>query len=100
VLDLVGANLKSLTDGTPSGEIITNADCNQVAKALLAVEMRRPPTQCGFKPSWPRIRRRCARPEASPKYFPDWFRRRHAEMDRYPQRHHARFHQARLERRD
>src|SRR6185295_7140197 len=48
--DLVGVNLKSLTDGRPSGEIITNADCNQVAKALLAVEMRRPPTQCGFKP--------------------------------------------------
>ena len=48
--DLVGVNLKSLTDGTPSGEVITNADCAQVAKALVAVEMRKPPTQCGFQP--------------------------------------------------
>jgi hypothetical protein len=48
--DLVGVNLKSLTDGTPSGEIISNSDCAQVAKALLAVEMRNPPTQCGFQP--------------------------------------------------
>ena len=48
--DLVGVNLKSLTDGTPSGQIITDSDCRQVAKALLAVEMRKPPTQCGFKP--------------------------------------------------
>ncbi len=48
--DLVGANLKSLTDGKPSGEVISNSDCAQVAKALVAVEMRSPPTQCGFQP--------------------------------------------------
>ncbi len=48
--DLVGVNLKSLTTGGPSGEIINASDCAQVAKALLAVEMRSPPTQCGFEP--------------------------------------------------
>jgi Zn-dependent metalloprotease len=48
--DLVGVNLKSLTTGTASGEIITSADCAQVAKALVAVEMRNPPTQCDFQP--------------------------------------------------
>lgn len=48
--DLTGANLASLTTGAPSGEIISASDCANVAKALLAVEMRTPPTQCGFQP--------------------------------------------------
>lgn len=48
--DLTGTNLASLTDGTPSGEIITAGDCAQVANAMLAVEMRNPPVQCGFQP--------------------------------------------------
>jgi Zn-dependent metalloprotease len=48
--DLIGVNLASLTDGTPSGEIISAADCDQVAKTMLAVDMRTPPTQCGFQP--------------------------------------------------
>jgi len=48
--DLVGTNLASLTDGTPSGEIISAADCAEVSKAIAAVELRTPPTQCGFKP--------------------------------------------------
>ncbi|HNP34683.1 MAG TPA: M4 family metallopeptidase [Woeseiaceae bacterium] len=48
--DLVGTNLASLTDGSPSGQVISGADCDQVAKALLAVEMRTPPSQCGFEP--------------------------------------------------
>ncbi|RTL47191.1 MAG: hypothetical protein EKK53_00155 [Burkholderiales bacterium] len=46
--DLTGVNLNSLTTGQPSGEIISAADCGEVAKAMLAVEMRRDPTQCGF----------------------------------------------------
>lgn len=46
--DLTGANLNSLTTGQPSGEVITAADCGEVAKAMVAVEMRREPTQCGF----------------------------------------------------
>jgi hypothetical protein len=48
--DLTGSNLASLTDGTPSGEIISAADCAEVTKAIAAVELRTPPTQCGFQP--------------------------------------------------
>ncbi len=48
--DLTGVNLASLTNGAPSGEVITAGDCAQVAKAILAVEMRTPPTQCNFQP--------------------------------------------------
>jgi bacillolysin len=45
-----GTNLTDLTTGTPSGQIVTAADCTNVARAMLAVEMRRPPTQCAFQP--------------------------------------------------
>lgn len=52
--DLVGAPLTEPSTTTavrmPSSEVITAADCGQVEKAMLAVEMRMPPTQCGFKP--------------------------------------------------
>lgn len=48
--DLTGVNLTHLKTGQPSGEVITAADCGQLAKALLAVEMRNPPAQCGFTP--------------------------------------------------
>jgi bacillolysin len=47
--DLIGTNLADLSAGAPSGQIITVSDCAQVAKAALAVELRNPPTQCGFK---------------------------------------------------
>lgn len=52
--DLVGAPLTEVSTTSPirmpSSEVITAADCEQVAKAMLAVEMRSPPTQCGFTP--------------------------------------------------
>jgi Zn-dependent metalloprotease len=48
--DLVGVNLNSLTTGAPSGEVITAADCAQVDKTALAVELRTPPSQCNFQP--------------------------------------------------
>ncbi len=48
--DLTGTNLASLTDGSPSGEIISSADCGEVAKAILAVELRTAVSQCGFEP--------------------------------------------------
>lgn len=46
--DLTGANLNDLSTGQPSGEVISAADCGEIAKAMLAVEMRRDPTQCNF----------------------------------------------------
>ena len=48
--DLTGANLASLTTGAPSGEAITPFDCSQVTKAIAAIELRTPPTQCNFQP--------------------------------------------------
>jgi Zn-dependent metalloprotease len=52
--DLTGQNLNALstssTTGTPSGQIITATDCQQVAKAMAAVEMSQIPTQCNFTP--------------------------------------------------
>ena len=48
--DLIGVNLPDLNTGAPSGQIITAADVDQVKKAMLAVEMRTEPTQCGFQP--------------------------------------------------
>ncbi|HEX8651174.1 MAG TPA: M4 family metallopeptidase [Pyrinomonadaceae bacterium] len=51
-LDLKNAstNLNKLTDGTPSGEIITAADLDQVHKAVLATELNAVPTFCNFQP--------------------------------------------------
>ena len=50
--DLIGVNLFALSaavpTGTLSGEIMTSGDCDQVAKVILAVELRDEPTSCGF----------------------------------------------------
>ena len=48
--DLVGVNLPDLQSGDASGETITSSDVEQVHNATLAVELRNPPTQCGFQP--------------------------------------------------
>lgn len=48
--DLTGANLADLKTGVPSGQVISASDCQQVAKAALAVELRIPPSQCNFQP--------------------------------------------------
>ncbi|RQO59704.1 hypothetical protein DBR47_09925 [Paucibacter sp. KBW04] len=47
--DLTGISLAALKSGMPAGEVITSSDCQQVAKAALAVELRTPPAQCGFQ---------------------------------------------------
>ena len=48
--DLLVLPLAYLTTGLPSGESITAADVTEVENAMLAVEMRLPPTQCNFQP--------------------------------------------------
>jgi Zn-dependent metalloprotease len=48
--DLVGVNLKDLSTGAPSGQVITAADCAQVSAVIAAVELRTPPAQCNFRP--------------------------------------------------
>ena len=48
--DLLGVNLPDLVTGLPSGQAISAGDITQIQKAMLAVEMRTPPTQCNFQP--------------------------------------------------
>lgn len=48
--DLTGASLNDLKTGQPSSERISALDCEQVAKAAAAVELRRAPSQCNFVP--------------------------------------------------
>ncbi len=48
--DLLGTNLPDLITGLPSDQLISLADLDQVHNATLAVELRTPPTQCGFPP--------------------------------------------------
>jgi len=54
--DLTGNNLSALSTSsstqTPSGEIISAADCQEVAEAVLATELSNLPTQCGFTPAF------------------------------------------------
>lgn len=60
--DLAGINLKDpspIGGGGLSGQVITAADCAELAKSILAVEMRSEPTQCSFQPLLDPSRRAC-----------------------------------------
>ncbi len=50
--DLVaaGTKLADLSTGAPSGQVMTTADCNEVADAMVATEMSVPPGFCAFEP--------------------------------------------------
>jgi bacillolysin len=48
--DLIGAALPDLQTGGASSSVISADDCSQLAKVVAAVELRTPPTQCGFEP--------------------------------------------------
>ncbi len=89
--DLIGSDLASLTDGSPSGEIITAADCDAVASAMLAVEMRMEPVQCEFEPllakNPPPL---CDSPTKSSRvFFQDDFERGESSLDRWTISHFA-----------
>ncbi len=47
-MDLTGQGLTDLETGSISSEVIDASDCDQVAAAMQAVEMRDDPAQCGF----------------------------------------------------
>jgi Zn-dependent metalloprotease len=49
-LDLTGIDLADLTTGEPSGQLISDADCAELADVIAAVELRTYPEQCGFEP--------------------------------------------------
>lgn len=48
--DLIGVSLADPVTGAPSGQAFGAADCQEVAKAMLAVEMRTAPAFCAFRP--------------------------------------------------
>ncbi|MGH2544675.1 MAG: M4 family metallopeptidase, partial [Ardenticatenaceae bacterium] len=48
--DLLGVNLTDFMTGLPSGQQLTAADCQEVADAMAAVEMRDEPLQCNYQP--------------------------------------------------
>jgi len=90
--DLIGEDLASLTDGSPSGEIIAEADCDAVADAMLAVDMRMDPTQqCGFEPlldqNPPAL---CPNPTKSNRvFFKDGFENGNSSLDRWTMSNYA-----------
>ena len=47
--DLTGQSLTDLETGSISSEVISASDCDHVAAAMQAVEMRDDPEQCGFE---------------------------------------------------
>ncbi len=48
--ELVGQQITDYRTGASFPEVITESDCDQVAEAMLAVEMRLAPVQCRFSP--------------------------------------------------
>jgi len=48
--DLIGQDLADPLTGNASGEVVEPADCQQVASAIRAVELRSPPAHCDFEP--------------------------------------------------
>jgi Zn-dependent metalloprotease len=88
--DLTGVNLASLATGAPSGQIISSADCGEVHEAILATEMRTPPTQCNFQPilakNPPAV---CPPGKTAKKLFVDNFENGTASADRFFETHTA-----------
>lgn len=74
--DLLGINLQGLsTTGTAvgaSGEIITTFDLQQLTNAILAVELRIVPSQCGFTSLIGAAPAMCAAGINNSIYFEDW----------------------------
>ncbi len=48
--DLIGQQINDIRTGAVASDVINAGDCRQVANAMLAVEMRNEPVQCGFTP--------------------------------------------------
>lgn len=48
--DLIGVELADLSTGDPSGQVIDENDCAELATAIAAVELRTYPDQCDFEP--------------------------------------------------
>ena len=74
--DLIGIDLEGLSFiGIPSGssgEIISIADCQEVVKAILAVEMRIDPEICGYEPILEPSDPLCNAASTGRVFFEDW----------------------------
>ena len=73
--DLLGVNLIGLSTDAPvgpSGEIISVADITQLNNALLAVELRMNPDQCGFIPLLSDTTTLCTNATIGALYTQDW----------------------------
>lgn len=72
---LIGKPLYQLTTaatgwGSIAPETITQAHCTEVANAIAAVELRRPPTQCNFTPTLnPNAPALCTAPNVAKTFF-------------------------------
>jgi hypothetical protein len=75
--DLVGRRINDITTGAVARDVINGGDCMQVHKAMLAVEMRNDPVQCGFTPLLAKNPPdRCAAGEKQVNLFRDTFESR------------------------
>ena len=75
--DLTGRGIKDITTGAVAADVINGSDCQQVVKAMLAVEMRNDPVQCGFTPLLAKTPPdRCAPGEVQTNLFRDNFESR------------------------
>jgi len=74
--DLVGVNLQGLSTTSTaaglSGQIITVADCQNVTKALLAVELRINPDACNYQPILAATPPLCEASTSNPLFYVDW----------------------------
>jgi Zn-dependent metalloprotease len=75
--DLTGQPIHDIVTGAVSNEVISSGDCQQVQKAMLAVEMRTEPTQCNFTPLLAKTPPdRCGPAESQVNLFRDTFEAR------------------------
>jgi hypothetical protein len=75
--DLTSRRIKDIVTGANSSDVINGSDCQQVSKAMLAVEMRNDPVQCGFTPLLAKTPPdRCAAGEVQTNLFRDNFESR------------------------
>jgi bacillolysin len=76
--DLIGINLEGLSTTStavgPSGAVITQRDLDELAKAILAVELRLDfdQTACGFSPILSFTEALCDASSSNPLFYEDW----------------------------
>ena len=74
--DLLGINLEGLsttsTPAGPSGQVISTSDCQAVANAIFAVELRVNPVACGYTAILGATPRLCDAAVSNPLFSENW----------------------------